>query len=243
MDAFTIYPAIDLRQGQVVRLRRGDLTRQIVYNADPAAQAAQWVQAGARWIHVVNLDGAFGQADGANQAALQAILSVCRTEGVQVQFGGGLRTLEAVGQALEMGVGRLLLGTAAVQNPALVQAALQQFGSERVGAALDAEQGMIKTHGWVQSSGIGALELGQRLFAAGLRRVIYTDIARDGTGVGANLPASLALQQASGLAVIVSGGIHSLDEIRQARRFGLAGVIAGRALYEGEFSLQEALAC
>jgi len=240
---FTIYPAIDLRQGQVVRLRQGDLAQQTVYGADPAAQARVWIAAGAKWLHVVNLDGAFEQADNANQTALRQILAECLPAGVRVQFGGGLRSLEAVEQALGLGVTRILLGTAAVQSPELAGQALQRFGPERIGAALDAEGGIIKTRGWTESSGVLAVDLGKQLAQAGLQHVIYTDIARDGTSTGANLAACLQLQQSSGLQVIVSGGIHSLDEIRQARQMGLAGVIAGRALYEGHFTLQEALLC
>ncbi len=243
MGDFTIYPAIDLRAGQVVRLRQGDPARQTVYGADPAAQARAWAEAGARWLHVVNLDGAFDQADNLNQAALGQILAECAKSGVKVQFGGGLRSLLDIQRALGLGVERVLLGTAAVQSPELVRTALQRWGAGRIGAALDAQDGVIRTHGWTESSGVSALDLGRRLAQAGLLNVIYTDIARDGTGSGANLAACLALQQASGLAVIVSGGIRALDEIRQARQMGLAGVIAGRALYEGHFSLEEALAC
>ena len=243
MAEFTLYPAIDLRQGQVVRLRQGDLAQQTVYGADPAAQARAWIAAGARWLHVVNLDGAFEQADNANQAALRLIAAECAAAGARVQFGGGLRSLEAVEQALALGVTRVLLGTAAVQSPELVVQALARFGPLQIGAALDAAAGIIKTRGWTESSGISAVDLGKQLAQAGLQDVIYTDIARDGTGSGANLAACLNLQEVSGLRVIVSGGIRHLDEIRQARQLGLAGVIAGRALYEGHFTLQEALLC
>jgi len=243
VDEFIVYPAIDLRQGQVVRLVQGDPQQQTIYASDPAAQARRWIESGARWLHVVNLDGAFEQPDQVNQAALAAILEARLQYGTQVQFGGGLRTLESIQRALAQGVQRVLLGTAAVTDPDLVALALELYGAERIGAALDAQDGLIKTRGWQEASGIPAVELGRTLAQAGLEIVIYTDITRDGTGRGANIPACQALQQAAGLRVIASGGVHSLEDIFQARQAGLAGVIVGRALYQGSFTLEEALQC
>lgn len=243
MKNFQIYPAIDLRQGQVVRLVQGNPAQQTVYAHNPAAQAERWLAAGARWLHVVNLDGAFDQLDRSNQAALGAILAVAQRWQARVQFGGGLRSQAAIEQALAMGVQRVLLGTAAVQSPALVAEAVQAFGPERIGAALDAYRGMIRTDGWMQESRLSTVELGLRLRQAGLGTVIYTDIARDGTGQGCNIPASQSLQQASGLQVIASGGARNLEDVRLARQAGLAGIIIGRALYDGRISVEEALAC
>lgn len=243
MDDFTLYPAIDLHQGQVVRLVQGDLQRQTVYAKDPAAVARRWLAAGANWLHVVNLDGAFEQPDEANRSALVAILAAAADFGARVQFGGGVRTLEGIEQALAMGVQRVLLGTAMVQQPQVMVEALRRYGADRIGAALDAQEGVVKTRGWQDLSGVLAVKLGRDLAHMGLATVIYTDISRDGTGGGVNIGACLALQQASDLRVIASGGVHSLEEVRQARQSGLAGVIVGRALYQAEFSLVEALAC
>ncbi len=243
MNNFDIYPAIDLRQGQVVRLVQGDPAQQTVYANDPAAQAERWLAAGAQWLHVVNLDGAFDQPDQANQAALGAILAVAQRWQARVQFGGGLRSRAAIEQALAMGVQRVLLGTAVVQSPALAAEAVQAFGPQQVGAALDAYRGMVRTDGWTQESCLSAVDLGQRLRQAGLETVIYTDIARDGTGQGSNIPASQSLQQATGLQVIASGGARNLEDVRMARQAGLAGIVIGRALYDGRISVEGALAC
>lgn len=243
MGEFIVFPAIDLRGGQVVRLVQGDPRRQTVYASDPAAQALHWIEGGAGWLHVVNLDGAFEQPQQANMAALKAILATCSQHKVKVQLGGGLRTPESIQRALELGVSRLLLGTVAVTDPGLVASTLQHYGAERIAVALDAEDGMIKTRGWQEASPISAVELGRRLKQAGLEAVICTDIARDGTGQGANIPACQALQQTTGLKVIASGGVNSLEDVRRARQVGLAGVIVGRALYQGNFTLQEALQC
>ena len=242
MKELTLYPAIDLRQGQVVRLAQGDLARQTIYASDPAQTARRWLAAGAAWLHVVNLDGALEQPDSANQAALRAILAAAADYGAQVQFGGGLRSLEALRQALELGVSRVVLGTAVVQQPELIEAAMAEFGAEWLCVALDARQGRVQVRGWLEDSGQEAAALGKKLYAVGLRHVLYTDIARDGLESGANLPACQALAEASGLQVIVSGGVRSLEDVRAARQAGLPGMIIGRALYQGNFTLEEALA-
>ncbi len=239
MTAYTLYPAIDLHQGRVVRLRQGDLARRRQYSADPAETAARWRAAGADWLHVVNLDGAFGLEDEANRRALRAILQT----GARVQFGGGLRSLEAIAALLNLGVRRVVLGTAAVENPDLVKQALQRFGPQAIAVALDAHDGRIRTRGWQQESDLSPLALGKALACAGLRTVIYTDIARDGMESGADLDGARELARAAGLRVILSGGVASLDDLRRIRAAGLAGAIVGRALYEGRFTLQEALAC
>lgn len=246
---FMIYPAIDLREGQVVRLVQGDPRRQTVYETDPAAAAQRWINQGACWLHVVNLDGALdmekdGEAGAPNRIALAAVVKTAQTAGVQVQFGGGVRTLPAIEQVLALGVQRVLLGTAAVEDPALAAAAVRRFGQESIGAALDARDGIIQTRGWQQSGGISALDLVSRLAQDGVRTVIYTDIARDGLAVGVNVAACQALLKTNeALRIIASGGVHRLDDIRASRRAGLAGIIVGRALYQGDFTLEEALAC
>lgn len=239
MSEFIIFPAIDLRRGQVVRLMEGDPDRQTNYEADPARAARRWLSAGARWLHVVNLDGAFGEGDAANQAALAAILSVAGEFSVPVQFGGGLRSLEAVTQVLEMGVGRVVLGTAAVEQPELVQAALQRWGVERVAAALDARAGIVQVRGWQQGTARPALELAQQLAGMGLRWLIFTDIARDGLQTGLNVAATAELAKLSRLNVIASGGVAGWEDIHSACLAALSGVIVGKALYEGKFQPEE----
>jgi len=237
MMEFTIYPAIDMRGGKVVRLAQGDLARQTTYGDDPAAVARRWLDEGAQWLHVVNLDGAFGEAGGANLAALEQIVAT----GARVQFGGGLRALEDVERVLGLGVARAILGTVAVENPDLVREAVGRFGAERVGVGIDARDGRVRVRGWAADSGVDAVELARDMRAAGVEIVVFTDVARDGVGTGVNVAATAALAQAAGLRVIASGGVASSDDVRQVRAAGLAGVIVGRALYEGKVDLREVL--
>lgn len=238
---FDIYPAIDLRHGRVVRLRQGDPGQQKEYSAEPGAIARRWLECGARWLHVVNLDGAFGEQDSQNYGALQSILAVVGQFGAQIQFGGGLRSLAAIQKALEMGVTRVVLGTVVIEQPQILLQALERFGPEQVAAGLDAQEGRLKTRGWVESTPLLAIEQAVRLQEAGLRWLIFTDIARDGLETGVNLEATRALAQAAGLQVIASGGVKSEEEVRLCRQAGLAGVILGRALYEGNIDLKALL--
>lgn len=230
---FTIFPAIDLRGGQVVRLKEGDPHRQTLYGSDPAQAARRWIAAGATWLHVVNLDGAFDEVDTANAQALAAILAEARHSGVSVQFGGGLRTLKAIQSALELGVTRVVLGTVVVEQPDVLAQALARWGNARVAAGLDARDGRVQVRGWQNDTPLMAGELAQRLGQDGLRWLVFTDIARDGLQTGLNLAATTRLAQSSGLNVIASGGASQIEEVRAAKAAGLAGVIVGRALYEG----------
>jgi phosphoribosylformimino-5-aminoimidazole carboxamide ribotide isomerase len=243
MAGFTIYPAIDLRQGQVVRLAQGDLSRQTTYASQPGDAARHWLQSGARWLHVVNLDGAFEQPDQTNRQALLEILQAAGefSPAGQVQFGGGLRTMAALDQVLAAGVQRAVLGTAIIQTPELAEQAVRRYGAPRVAAGLDARQGQIMLRGWTEPGGLSAIEAARQLAQAGIQTIIFTDIARDGVSSGINLDSTLALKEASGLEVIASGGVRGLEDIRQACRAGLDGVIIGRALYEGTLNLEEAL--
>lgn len=229
---FTVFPAIDLRGGQVVRLKEGDPNRQTHYSPDPAGAARRWIEAGARWLHVVNLDGAFGEASGANALALSAILSETIPAGVPVQFGGGLRSLEAIQAALDLGVQRVVLGTILVEQPQVMEAALARWGCERIAAGLDARGGLVQVRGWQSATALEVGPLALSLKQAGLRWLIFTDIARDGLQTGLNLSATVALAQHSGLDVIASGGVSHLEDVRQAKEAGLSGAIVGRALYE-----------
>lgn len=232
--AFTVYPAIDLRQGQVVRLQQGDPARQTVYGRDPAATAQRWLEVGARWLHVVNLDGAFGERDSANQAALAAILQNAASYDAHVQFGGGLRSMESLARVLELGVERAILGTVAAEQPELLEQALKRFGRDHIAAAIDARQGQVQIRGWAQKTQISALNLGRRMATMGLLWVIFTDVSRDGLGRGLNITATQEMAKIPGLCLIASGGVDGPEDVRAAQQAGFAGVIVGRALYEGK---------
>jgi phosphoribosylformimino-5-aminoimidazole carboxamide ribotide isomerase len=245
MRIWDVYPAIDLRRGRVVRLAQGDPDQETKYADDPLSVARRWQEAGATWLHVVNLDGAFGERSTENLIALKRIL----TTSLKVQFGGGLRDLAGILQALRLGVSRVVIGTAAVKNPALVEAALEDFGPERVAMGIDAREGKVRTHGWKEAAEITAVELAQQWAGKGVRWVIFTDVASDGMGSGLNLNATVQLAQATGpstglgrrLHVIASGGVATLEDVRRTYEAGLSGVIIGRALYEGQVALGDAL--
>lgn len=235
MTDFCVYPAIDLREGQVVRLKEGDLNRITQYGSDPRAIAEQWVRLGARFLHVVNLDGAFGGADAKNLRALAEILEVCRQADVPVQFGGGIRSLADVDRVLEMGVMRAILGTVVIESPEVLREALEKWGAERVAVSIDARDGLARTRGWQEGTQIEAVTLAKELSKLGLRWLIFTDIARDGLETGLNISATKRVADESGLNVIASGGVSGWVDIRAAYEAGLAGSIVGRALYEGNF--------
>ena len=234
---FTIYPAIDLRGGKVVRLKEGDPARMTSYSDDPAEMAKRWIDAGAAWLHVVNLDGAFGEGDNANRAALESILKL----GVRVQFGGGIRSLDSIDAALSLGVSRVVLGTVAIEQPEIVRDVLTRFGAERIAVGIDARDGLVRTRGWKDNSGVPALDLALQMRTFGLATVIFTDVSRDGLGSGLNIPATRELSEKSGLDVIASGGVHTIDDVKAAKDAGLAGCIIGRALYDGTVDLGKAL--
>jgi phosphoribosylformimino-5-aminoimidazole carboxamide ribotide isomerase len=236
---FTIFPAIDLRNGQVVRLKEGDPNRQTNYASDPAGVATRWLNAGAQYLHVVNLDGAFEEADTANQQALQSILSVASTRNVPVQFGGGLRSLQDADRILDLGVTRAIFGTAAVRDPELVRQAAQRWGADHVAVSLDSRDGIVQVRGWQETSNQSAVELGKLYCEMGLRWIVFTDIARDGLQTGVNLGATSRLAQETGLQVIASGGVNIIEDVNAIHQAGLPGVIIGRALYEGSINPAE----
>lgn len=235
---FTVFPAIDLRGGQVVRLKEGDPNRQTHYSPNPASIAQRWIDTGTCWLHVVNLDGAFDQPDLDNRKALEAILAVANPAGVKVQFGGGLRSLAAIENVLQAGVARAVIGTLAVEQPEVLSEALQRWGSEQIAVSLDARDGRVQVRGWQGATTQMASDLADALREQGLRWLVFTDIARDGLQTGLNLLATVALAQSSGLQVIASGGVSMLEDVAQARSSGLAGAIVGRALYEGAIDPQ-----
>ncbi|MBN2305020.1 MAG: 1-(5-phosphoribosyl)-5-[(5-phosphoribosylamino)methylideneamino]imidazole-4-carboxamide isomerase [Anaerolineae bacterium] len=232
-----VYPAIDLRKGRVVRLVHGDPNQETVHSDDPAATAERWKTAGAAWLHVVNLDGALGEAT----LALES-LRVIAAVGLPVQFGGGLRSLDDAQQALDAGAARVVLGTLVVKEPDLAAQAVERFGAEAVTVALDAKNNQVATHGWQQTSAWTPAELGQRFASMGVRHALYTDVSRDGDLSGVNVEATAALAQKTGLSVIASGGVASLDDIRRLCETNtIAGVVIGKALYSDTFTLEEAL--
>ncbi|MBI3152921.1 MAG: 1-(5-phosphoribosyl)-5-[(5-phosphoribosylamino)methylideneamino]imidazole-4-carboxamide isomerase [Chloroflexi bacterium] len=232
-----IYPAIDLRGGKVVRLKEGDPARMTSYSDDPAEMARKWLGMGAGWLHVVNLDGAFGESDHANRVALESILKL----GAHVQFGGGMRSLDAIEHALDLGVSRVVLGTIAIEKPDIVADALKKFGAEKIAVGIDARDGLVRVRGWKDNSGVSAVDLALQMRTVGLGTVIFTDVSRDGLGSGLNIAATKELSEKSGLDVIASGGVHTIEDVIAARDAGLAGVIIGRALYEGTIDLKSAL--
>ena len=245
MTSFDIYPAIDLRRGQVVRLELGDPARETVFGDDPAAAARRWIDAGAMWLHVVNLDGAFAEEGRANWEALRAIVAI---GGARVQFGGGLRARDDVAAALNAGVARVVLGTAALESPELLAAVVAEFGAARVAVGIDARDGRVRVRGWQTATALTPLDVALAARQAGVQTIIYTDIARDGVLSGVNGAATAALAAASGLDVIASGGVSDLDDVARlvalaptAAPGRLAGVIIGRALYDGRLDLWEAI--
>jgi phosphoribosylformimino-5-aminoimidazole carboxamide ribotide isomerase len=236
-----IYPAIDLRGGRCVRLQQGDVKAETVFAADPVEVAQCWAAEGAAWLHIVNLDGALGTSAVANLAALKRILA---TVEVSVQFGGGLRSVEDIKRVLDLGVARVVLGTVAVRQPEIVSEALARYGAERVAVGIDARDGQVAIQGWVTSSGVDAITLAQHMRDLGISRVVYTDIARDGMLNGINAQAAAQLGRATGLHVIASGGVASLDDVRALIPYapeGIEGVIIGMALYQGTIHLAQAL--
>lgn len=231
-----IYPAIDLRGGRVVRLKEGDPDRQTVFSDDPLEVARQWIDQGAAWIHMVNLDGAFASAND-NLRILEGSARL----GAKVQFGGGLRSLDDLARAAAAGAARLVLGTVAAQQPEIVSQAVEQWGVERVCVALDARGGKIATHGWQQTADMTPVELGKQMAALGVKHALYTDVSRDGGLQGVNVAGTVNLARETGLQVIASGGVSLLDDLRALAASGaVAGAVIGMALYERRFTLQEA---
>jgi phosphoribosylformimino-5-aminoimidazole carboxamide ribotide isomerase len=238
MSSFILYPAIDLKDGQVVRLRFGDPKLKTVFSNDPAKTGRKWLSEGAEWLHVVNLDGAFDGQGADNWAALPKLAAL----GGKVQFGGGMRTLADIERALEMGVARVILGTAAVENPTLIAQAIQQFGADAVVVGLDARNGMAKTRGWLQETGLHVHDLGRQMADLGVRLTIHTDIGRDGVLTGVNWQASQALAQATGLEVIASGGVAGLRDVSACLAVPeIVGLITGRAIYDGGLDVRQAI--
>ena len=240
MDNFELYPAIDLRGGKVVRLSQGKPDQQTDYSNTPSAVAEKWIGQGARWLHVVNLDGAFSETSGKNEAAIQAIIASGQSR-TKIQLGGGLRTFEQIATALNMGITRVVLGTAIIENPEFGEAVLEKFGGDRIAFGFDALDQELMSRGWQSASGVKTLPLAKQLAKAGAKTIIYTNILKDGMQTGVDWQNAKLLSDQTGLTVIASGGTTNLEDIRAVQKAGLGGVIIGRALYEGNFTLKEAL--
>ena len=240
-EVFTIFPAIDLRQGKVVRLSEGDPARQTDYSENPVETARNWLDAGAKWLHVVNLDAALGEDETLNRTALNGILKTAHECKAAVQYGGGIRSLATAQELLDMGVQRIIFGTLAATQPDQLQEALQRWGVERVAVSLDARGRDVLVRGWQDNSHLDLLDMAGNLKAGGLQWLVYTDVARDGLQSGFNQSVTLELARQSRLKVIASGGVCSLEEVTAAQQAGLAGIILGRALYEGNINLKEAI--
>lgn len=234
-----LYPAIDLKDGQCVRLLRGEMDKATVFNDDPGAQAKAFEDAGTEWIHVVDLNGAFaGKAVNAD-----AVTSILTAVDAKVQMGGGIRTLENVAFWLEKGLSRVILGTVALRDPELVKQACKEFPGQ-IAVGVDAKDGFVAVEGWAEVSEITALDLALKFEDAGVSVIIYTDIARDGAMQGPNIEATASLAKALSTPVILSGGVSSLDDlkaVKAAEASGIEGVISGRALYDGRINVSDAI--
>jgi len=234
-----LFPAIDLKSGQCVRLQQGDMARATVFNLDPAAQAATFERQGFEYLHIVDLDGAFAGKP-QNAQAVEAILKAVK---MPVQLGGGIRDMTTLEAWLAKGIARVIIGTAAVRDPAFVKEAAKKYPG-RVAVGLDARDGKVAVEGWAETSTVTALEIAQRFEDAGVAAIIFTDIARDGLLKGLNLDATIALAEAISIPMIASGGLASIDDVKALlapRAKKLEGAISGRALYDGRIAPTEAL--
>jgi phosphoribosylformimino-5-aminoimidazole carboxamide ribotide isomerase len=246
-----VFPAIDLRGGKCVRLIQGDPDAETIYGDDPLEIARQWTAAGTRWLHIVNLDGAFAGALQSRRETdelplnLRRLRDIAAEVDVPIQFGGGLRTLQDVELVLDLGAQRAILGTVAIRQPERVSAAIRRFGAERIVVGIDARDGVVATSGWQEMSRVTAIELGRQMRQRGIEWVVYTDIGRDGMLSGVNVSAAANLAVQTGLRVIAAGGVASLEDIRAVKEVessGVAGVIIGKALYTGDVDLEQAVA-
>jgi|TARA_R110002096_G_scaffold266710_1_gene460296 phosphoribosylformimino-5-aminoimidazole carboxamide ribotide isomerase len=238
-----LFPAIDLKDGNCVRLYKGEMDQATVFNDDPGDQARQFEKAGCEWLHIVDLNGAFAGRP-VNGEAVDAILESVT---VPVQLGGGIRDLETIQTWIEKGISRIILGTIALRDPSLVIVAAKKFPG-KIAVGIDARDGMVAVEGWAETSDMSAIELGKKFENAGVTSIIYTDIDRDGTMNGLNIESTIALADALSIPVIASGGVASIDDLKilkmaaQKAKGTIEGAISGRALYDGSLDIRDALA-
>jgi len=234
-----IIPAIDLRGGVVVRLRQGKRDEETVYSHDPIAIAQGWEKRGAKWLHVIDLDGAFS----GRPKNFTVLARMAKEVEIPIEFGGGIRSIPDIKRAIEAGVARVILGSAALTDPGLVKRVVRKYG-KRIAIAIDAREGRVCTFGWKRDSESTPLELAKTVASLGVERIIYTDILRDGTLKGPNIEMTMRIAQKTGLKVIASGGVSTLaeiEELKKLEKFGIEGVIIGKALYERRIELKEAI--
>ena len=234
-----IFPAIDIRGGKCVRLLKGDFNQETVFSDSPADMARKWQAQGAEYLHLVDLDGALAGSS-QNLAAIKEILQVVD---IPTELGGGIRSMEQIDQLLAMGITRVILGSVAVKNPDLVREACTKYG-ERIVVGIDAKDGIVAMEGWGKSGNIGVVELAKKMKDAGVKTIIYTDISRDGTLSGVNVEATIKLAQESGVKIVASGGVKSLEDIKALKKqeaVGIEGVIAGKSIYMGTLDLAAAI--
>lgn len=235
-----VIPAIDLRDGRCVRLAQGRKSDVTVYSEDPLAVAREFAAAGAEMIHVVDLDGAFSGSGSSNR---EVVKQIGANVDVPVEFGGGIRSLEDVQELCDAGVARVVLGTVAAESPQLLKDLVSRFGT-RICVGIDARDGRVMTHGWEATTAVMAVDLARSVAECGVKRIIYTDIARDGMLVGTNIEQTVAVVRAANVSVTASGGVSSLDDLKRLRDTNeplLDSVIVGKALYEGKFKLEDAI--
>ncbi|MGQ4274326.1 1-(5-phosphoribosyl)-5-[(5-phosphoribosylamino)methylideneamino]imidazole-4-carboxamide isomerase [Terrihabitans sp. B22-R8] len=240
MDAVILYPAIDLKQGNVVRLKQGDMDQATVYGVDPGATAQEFEEAGFEWLHVVDLDGAFA----GSSINLNAVEAILKSVSMPVQLGGGIRDMAAVDTWLERGIARLILGTAAVRDPDFVKEAARTHPG-KIAVGVDARDGRVAVEGWAELSELTSLDLARRFEDAGVAAIIYTDISRDGLLKGLDFDGTRALAEALSIPVIASGGLASIEDVKrllEPENRAIAGAITGRALYDGRLDPAEAIA-
>lgn len=231
-----MYPAIDLKDGECVRLFKGDFDKKTVYSTDAAATALKWQESGADFLHVVDLDGA-RSGDGKNR---RVIKDICSAVSMRVQTGGGIRTMEDIDELISCGVSRVILGTAAVKNFALVEEATKKYG-DKIAVGIDAKDGFVATDGWEKVSEFTAVDFAKKVEKAGVRTIIYTDIATDGAMCGPNIAAMEEMVRETNLEIIASGGVSCIEDIKALLKTGVEGAITGRAIYDGKLDLAEAV--
>ena len=234
-----VIPAIDIKDGECVRLYKGDFEQKTVYG-EPAEMAKLWQEKGASRLHIVDLDGALD----AKPKNLDLISDIVNEVDIPVQVGGGIRDKKTIAHYLDIGIDRVIIGTAAIKNPELVVEAIAEFGAEQIVIGIDAKNGQVATEGWLETSDTSAVELGQEMKERGVKWVVYTDISRDGTLVGPNIKSTKNLAEKTGLNIIASGGVSKLDDIKDLKEIedsGVKGVITGKALYSENLDLEEAI--